>query len=159
MTSRSELQLDWKPLLVATIAGAVAITVLGPHHNDLQMAADADAFRSFLDEPGRHLGAALIDVVFAVSYGLLGMVLFRRVGGSTTLARLGTASVVAGAAFDEIENGFLIRNILGRDSLTDGWVDAMQVPGTLKWVATPGFLLLMGWLIVSKLRGHGPRPG
>lgn len=137
----------------------IAIGVVGPHHVDLQTAADADAFRSFSTDAGRHVAAALIDVVFAAAYGLLGAVLFRRVGGTSLVARLGTVSVLAGAAFDEIENAFLVRNLLARSSLTDGWVDAMQVPGTLKWVATPGFLLLMGWLVVARLRRHGPRPG
>jgi hypothetical protein len=149
----------WKPLLLATVAGAVAITVVGPNHTDLQLAGSADEFRALLDEPGRHLAAAAIDLVFAACYGLLGVVGLRIVGGSSLLARLGQAVIVAGAAFDEIENVFLLRNIEARDSLTDGWVDAMQVPGTLKWIATPGFLVLIGWLIVSKLRGHGPRPG
>ena len=138
---------------------AVGIMVVGPEHDELQLAVDAAAFRSHLEHPGRQLAAALLDVLFAASYGLLGIVGYRVVRFSERARAVGITLVAVGAGCDEIENGFLIRNIVARASVTDGWIDAMQVPGTLKWVATPGFLLLMGWLIVSKLRGHGPRPG
>ena len=150
-------------LLAATIVGAIAIGVLGPHHVDLQSAADADAFRSFArDDPGGHLAAAAVDIAFAVSYGLLGVVGLRRLGGEARWVRIGQALVVVGAGSDVIENVFLLRNISTRDSLTDGWVDAMQVPGTLKWVAAPGIVLLHVLAvraIVSKLRGHAHGAG
>ena len=146
------LRPHWKVLLAVTVVAGIAIMVTGPNHTDLQMADDADEFRALLGEPGRHLAAALVDVVFAVAYGLLGVVGFRAVGGASLAARLGATAIAAGAVFDEIENVFLVANILGRRTLTDGWVDAMQVPGTLKWVATPGFLLLFAFVIVRAVR-------
>jgi hypothetical protein len=137
----------------------VGIFVFGPKHADLQMAHDADAFRSYLEHPGRQLAAACIDVVFAASYGLIGVLGYQATRFRPAARLAGIALVAAAALFDEVENGFLIHNIVTRDSLTDGWVDAMQVPGTLKWIGSPALLVLMIWWIVSKLRGDADGAG
>jgi len=141
------------------VVSAIAIFVVGPNHDELQMAKDADAFRSYLEHPGRQLSAAFIDLVFAASYGLIGVFGYQATRFRPAARRAGIALVAAAALFDEVENGFLIHNIVARDTLTNGWVDAMQVPGTLKWIGSPALLVLMIWWIVSKLRGHADGAG
>jgi len=145
----------WQLLLLATVVTAVGILVIGPHHDELQMAADADAFRSYLQHPGRELAAALIDVGFAASYGLLGIVGYRMTPFRPSVRDLAIGVVAFAALCDEIENLFLVRNIAARASLTDGWVTAMQVPGTLKWVGAPALAVLMVWAILTRFRSHG----
>jgi hypothetical protein len=143
----------WKVLLAVTVVAAIALTVLEPGYITLQMSTDAPGFRQ-IDYPQRATLAALIDIVFAVGYGALGVAGLRAVAGRTTAATLGSIAIAVGALFDEIENVLLIRNIANRDDLTDGWVDAMHVPGALKWIATPGFLLLFGLLIAQRVRAR-----
>lgn len=135
-----------RTLLAVTTAAAIAITVIGPNHNDLQLAASADRFRAELDEPGRHLAAGAIDILFAVAYGTLGFVELGKRAAGRWFGRAAQVLVVVGATADVIENLFLLRNIAARATVSDGWIDAMQVPGTVKWVAAPGFLLLF-WLV------------
>ncbi|MEN3272827.1 MAG: hypothetical protein V7636_1588 [Actinomycetota bacterium] len=143
---------SWKLLLAAAIVTAAVLTVVGPDHAGLQMAADADAFRAKLTHPGRELAAALIDVGFAASYGLLGIVGYRMTTFRSSIKRFAIALVALGALCDEIENMFLVRNITERRTLSDGWVDAMKVPGTLKWIGSPALLVLMVWAIGRAVR-------
>ena len=131
----------------------MSISLLEPDYTKLQTAADADAFVALLDQPGRAIGAALADMVFALSYGVLGVIGLRVHGGETWYATAGGVAVATGAFFDEIENMFVIANIVARDTITDAWINAMQIPGTLKWIATPGFLLLFGLILVRAVQG------
>ena len=142
----------WKVLLAAAVVTAVVLTVVGPQHANLQMAANADAFRAKLAHPGRELASALLDFLFAASYGLLGIVGYRMTGFRPSIKRVAVVVIAIGALCDEIENVFLVRNIAKRRTLTDGWVDAMQVPGTLKWIASPVLLVLMIWAVGRAVR-------
>jgi len=143
---------DWKVLLVVVVVSAVVLTVVGPEHANLQMAADADAFRAHLAHPGRELASALLDFVFAASYGLLGIVGYRMTTFRPIAKRMGIALVAIAALCDEVENVFLVRNITERRTLTDAWVDAMKVPGTLKWIGSPALLVLMLWAVGRAVR-------
>lgn len=135
-----------------TVVGAVAISVISPDHNELQLAEDAVSFRAALSDRGRALAGAVIDVGFAATYGLLGLAAIRASRSRGALAGVSAGLIVAAALFDELENIVLIANIVRHDDLTDGWITAMQVPGTLKWLGAPGFLLLLGLLIARLLK-------
>ena len=145
----------WQWLLGVTILSAIAIVVLGPHHNDLQLAGSADAFRRLLvidgrDQSGRHIAAAVADVVFAAAYGRLGFAVVQALRDPPQrLANAGATLLGLGAIFDELENAVLIRNIVGRRTLTDGWVDAMQYPGTVKWIGGVGVVILTILVVVD----------
>lgn len=138
----------WKPLLAITVLAGIGIAVFGPNHMELQMADGADAFRDHLDGPTRHLVAALFDVVFAAGYGLLGVAVLRAIDARGLPGTVAAVTILAGALFDEIENVFLIANIARHEVLTDGWITAMQVPGTLKWIGSIGFVILFVLLIL-----------
>jgi hypothetical protein len=142
------MRANWKALLVLVIVSAIAIMVLEPDYSKLQGAKDADEFRSLLDHPGRAMLATIADMIFAVGYGLLGVVGFRAHAPGTLFATIGSFCIAAGATCDEIENVFVLTNIIRREQLTDAWINAMQVPGTFKWIGTVGFLMLFGLLIV-----------
>jgi hypothetical protein len=43
-------------------------------------------------------------------------------------------------------------NVIRRTDLTDGWVDLMRIPGTVKWIAAPAVVLLYTYLIRAALR-------
>ena len=137
----------WKLLLVVTVVAGAGIQAFEPDWNDLQMADDADAYRAILDSTGRATAAALCDVVFAAGYGLLGVAGVRSLGGRARVAIAAAGAIALGALADEVENLFMIRNINSEGTLTDGWVDAMQVFGTIKWIGALGFLYFFFLLI------------
>jgi hypothetical protein len=146
------LRANWVLLLTITIASAIAIMVLEPDYTKLQTAKDAADFQEVLDHPKRAAAAAVADIVFAAGYGLLGVVGFRAHGRGARIATVGAIAIAAGALFDMIENLFVIANVARHESLTDGWIDAMQVPGTLKWAGSAGVLLLFGLMIVRAVQ-------
>jgi hypothetical protein len=148
----------WKLLLAITIGAAVGIQLLEPDYNELQTAPDALAFLYALGGPGRALAASGCDMVFAAGYGTLGVIGMRVWSPARVVARIGTVLIVGSALFDEIENGFLVRNILSRERLTDGWIAAMRVPGTLKWMGSPVFLILLLVLARRELRRRSTMP-
>jgi len=139
------LRARWLAVIAITVGTAIGIQVSEPDYNKIQAAKDAAAFVHLLDEPGRAMLATGFDLLFAAAYGTLGVIGLRAHGVGTRLAAWGTAAVVIGAASDEVENVFVLTNIARRDTLTDGWVDAMQVPGTTKWIAAPGILVLFAF--------------
>ena len=148
----------WKLLVAITIGAALGIQVFEPDYNKLQTAPDALAFLHALGGSGRALAATTCDIVFAAGYGILGAIGMRVWSPARVVARIGTVLIVASALFDEIENGFLVRNILSRERLTDGWIAAMRVPGTLKWAGSPAFLILLLALARRELRRRSTVP-
>ncbi len=146
-------------VLAVTLASGAAIWISESDYIDLQNASGAADFVGHLDAPGRTLLAAGFDIVFSVAYAALGVVGFRTHGAGSRLAAWGAGFLVAGAVSDEIENGFVVANVVRRDTLTDGWVDAMQVPGTTKWMIVPGFLLLLWFIATRSRRDATPAPG
>ena len=142
----------WQILLAVVIVSAVGIQLFEPDYTKLQTAKDAADFRQILDSRSRAVSATISDIVFAAAYGTLGVLLMRSVAGRSLMGRLGAISIAAAAVFDELENLLLLRNIAGYRSLTDGQIDLMQVPGTLKWIGIPGFLLLFFLLIRRAIR-------
>lgn len=127
-------------LVVAWVALFVAIVVATVHYNDAQTAADAATFRVVVEAgpPWRFVVAAVLDLGFAVVYGLIGFAVgWRDRPGEPSAwrtARRGAGlAVVAGAAFDLAENALVIANVVGREALTDGRVDVMRALGLAKW--------------------------
>ena len=141
----------WKLLLAVTVIAGAGIQAFEPDWNDLQMADGADAYRALLDSTGRATAAALSDIVFAAGYGLLGVAGVRSLGGRSPVAVVAAVAIAVGALADEVENVFMIRNINSEATLTDGWIDAMQVFGTIKWIGALGFLYFFFLLIQSAL--------
>ena len=130
---------NWKWLLAITVVVFVSIGVLEPDYTKLQTAKDADAFRRILgDNRGGAVAANLCDFVFALGYGSLGVLAFRSVD-PTRRGMVGAAILAGGAIADEVENVFVFRNLVGSDTTTDGWIDAMRGVGTVKTT-----LLLLG---------------
>jgi hypothetical protein len=118
----------WKLIfLVGGVAG-LAIFAFLPDYNTLQMSSDAKDFTSTLgDDEGRALTANICDMIFALSYGVLGVVAFRKLAMPGAIALPIFASLA-----DEIENVLVFLNIKS-DALTDGRVDAMTAVGSFKW--------------------------
>jgi hypothetical protein len=146
------LRARWQVLLVVTLVALVAIRVLEPHYVDLQLADDADAFRAAITAPGRAMAAAVADMVFAIGYGLLGIIGFRAHGGGARWATVGVIAVAVGALADVVENAFVFANALRHNDLTDGSIDAMRAVGAVKWIASVAVLVLLVLLLVRLLR-------
>jgi hypothetical protein len=147
------LRTRWKLVLLVTVVALVGIQLCFWEYNKLQTAADADAFRRTLgDDTARAIGAALCDMVFAVGYGLLGLIALRAVNAKGVIAVVGGVLVLASSLFDECENVFLIRNIASHTSIGNSDIDGMQVFGTLKWVGEPVFAILLILLAVRAVR-------
>ncbi|WP_332642303.1 hypothetical protein [Aeromicrobium sp.] len=132
----------WKLIfLVGGVAG-LAIFAFMPDYNTLQMSSDARDFTSTLgDDEGRALIANVCDMVFALSYGVLGVVAFNKLA-SGGLALLGSLVAVGAALADEIENVLVFLNIKS-DSLTNGDVDLMGTFGLIKWVLIVASIVLL----------------
>lgn len=151
-----QLRARWAVVAVVTAVAAIGIMVAEPDYTNLQLADSAAEFARLLDHPGPAMLATAFDLLFAVAYGVLGIIGLRAHGRGTALARWATVAIVVGAASDFLENLLVMANIVQRDTLTDGWIDAMQVPGTTKWIATPGFLVLFGYIVRSALERRRP---
>ncbi len=133
----------WKLIfLVGGVAG-LAIFAFMPDYNTMQMSSDAKDFASTLgDDEGRALIATVCDMIFALSYGVLGVVAFNKLA-SGGVAVLGTLLAVGASLADEIENVLVFTNIKS-DSLTNGDVDLMGTFGAIKWaLISAGILLLI----------------
>ena len=151
-------------LAIVTLGLLALIVLLAPHYGDAQTAADADAFRSAFasDERLRYAAAAVVDVLFAVSYGLLAFVWSGYVPAQRRiLAGVATAGgfvVAAAALFDVAENVVVLANVLRYSSVDDGDVDLMRSIGDVKW--TLGYLgagLVLGAIAANRLWGPGIR--
>jgi len=160
MASVDKLRRRWPVVLGVMIVAAVGINLLDTSYNSLQTASDAAAFHHTLTSEARALGATGCDIVFAVSYGLLGLIALRALNVPTRLARPAAVLVVAASLFDELENLALVRNIVAQRTLTDGWITVMRAPGTLKWVGSPVFfalLIALAWRATHPPRTRQPR--
>jgi hypothetical protein len=147
---------QWKPLVIVIVAAVVAMAVAEPDYNKLQIANSADDFRAILgDHDSRALIAASCDLFLAAGYGLLGIVVFRKLA-TGKVALLGALLAVATAVLDEIENVLLIINISRADSVTDGAINAMTTVGVVKWSFAAAAVLM---LIVLAVRAWTSRQG
>ncbi len=140
----------WKLIfLVGGVAG-LAIFAFFPDYNTLQMSSDAKDFTATLGgDESRALTANVCDMIFALSYGLLGIVAFDRLA-SGAVAFGGTMLAVCASLADEIENVLVFINIKS-DSLTNADVDLMGTFGFIKWVLIGAALLM---LIVVAVRAR-----
>ena len=117
-------------------AGSVSLALLisftAPNYLSVQSAKDVAAFRRAVDEDGRMRVAAagLMDVGFAASYSFFALSFYER---SRRLSRMGTYSVLVGAANDLVENILLLKGVVRPRSLSERSVTAMRVCGTAKW--------------------------
>jgi hypothetical protein len=140
----------WKLIfLVGGVAG-LAIFAFFPDYNTLQMSSDAKDFASTLgDDEGRATAANISDMIFALSYGVLGVFAFDKLA-SGGVAVLGTLLAIGAALADEIENVLVFINIKS-DSLTNGDVDLMTTVGAIKWTLAGAAILM---LIVVAVRAR-----
>ena len=153
------LRPHWKLLLVGTVVAAVGIQLFEPDYNKLQTAHDAAGFIAVLESPGRAIGAACCDILFAVGYGLLGLIGLRAVGAKGRAAQVGAVLIAGSALCDILENLFVIRNAAAHETLTDAWIVAMRVPGTLKWMGSPVLfvvLVLLARQAITRRRTPSP---
>ena len=143
----------WKLIfLVGGVAG-LAIFAFYPDYNTLQMSSDAKDFTSTLgDDESRALTANICDMIFALSYGVLGVVAFRKLAMPGAIALPIFASLA-----DEVENVLVFLNIKS-DALTDGRVDAMTTVGSFKWVfiAATFIALLIALVRARKATSNAP---
>ncbi len=147
------LRTQWKLILLVTAVAGVAIFAFYPDYNTLQMSQDAKDFTSTLgDDEGRATAANISDLVFALSYGVLGVVAFNKLA-TGKVALIGSLLAIGAALADEIENVMVLRNITS-DSLTDGDVDAMTTVGLVKWAL---IIVAIALLIIVALRSRTAR--
>lgn len=147
------LQARWKLVLLVTAVAGVCIFAFFPDYNTLQMSSDANDFTSTLgDDEGRATAANLSDLVFALSYGVLGVIAFNKLE-TGKIALVGSLLTISAALADEIENVLVLLNI-NSDALTNGDVDAMTTVGLVKWVLVIAAIIL---LIVVAIRGRATR--
>jgi len=119
---------QWRLIFVVGAVAGLAIFVLEPDYNTLQMSSDAKDFTSTLgDNEGRALAANICDMVFALCYGVLGVVAFKKL-----LPAVIALPIFASLA-DEVENVLVFLNIKS-GALTDDRVDTMTTVGEVKWV-------------------------
>ena len=137
------LRARWTIVLAVTVVAAIGINLFDSAYNSLQTATDAAGFHRALGSHTRALAATGCDIVFAAGYGVLGLVALRVLDPPRRMALLAGSVVVASSLFDELENLILMRNITSATTLTNGRITLMRVPGTLKWVGSPIFLLLL----------------
>ena len=138
---------QWKLIFFIGAVAGLAIFVFEPDYNTLQMSSDAKDFNSVLgDNDTRALIANVCDMIFALSYGVLGVVAFNKLASGRT-ALIGSLIAAGGALADEIENVMVFLNIRST-SLTDGRADAMTTVGAIKWALIVVALLSLAVLVV-----------
>jgi lysophospholipase L1-like esterase len=147
------LRSRWRFLLATSALTLLLIVVVGPHYGDVQTAGDADAFRALLaDGHGRYVAAAIVDLVFALAYGLAALAF----SAPLWLSRAGGVLVALGALTDELENITLLRNISRRASVEDGAIETMRRFGTIKYgLILVGLTLLFAGLLWTRRQALG----
>ncbi len=147
------LKTQWRLVLLVTAVAGVAIFAFYPDYNTLQMSKDAKDFTSTLgDDEGRALAANISDLVFALSYGVLGVIAFNRLA-TGRVALVGSLLAIGAALADEIENVLVLVNIRS-DALTDGDVGAMTSVGLVKWVLIIAAIALLIFVAVRARTAH-----
>ncbi|CAN5468850.1 hypothetical protein BH10ACT3_BH10ACT3_23390 [soil metagenome] len=129
----------------------VAIFVVAPRYNDAQRAGGVAEFGSVVEAgtPWRFAAAGVLDIGFAVAYGLLGFAIGwreqrAREGLAWLRVRQTAGTIVAvGALCDIAENLVVLANIARRDTLTAEWIDVMRILGDLKWLLGIGGALVL----------------
>ena len=118
----------------------------------------AAEFRDALpeDERGRYQAATVADFVFAAAYAATALALS---SPRRRLSVIGAWLIVAGAAADMVENGFVLAGVIDEQGVTDGAVDTMRLFGTLKWAGVVTGLVLMAVAMVQERRGRGQTNG
>lgn len=124
---------SWRPVLALTVVAGVAILVLEPGYLDLQAATTPDEFLGVMgDGQSRVMAAAVADIVFALSYGLLGLIAFQHVAVGV-LRGLGMGVTIAAATADVVENVFVFVAAQQQRDLGAGTIDAMGSAGSVKF--------------------------
>lgn len=137
-------------IVAATIALLVAIVVTAPHYNDAQTAASATAFRRAVaaDGSARLAIAAMLDVGFSLSYGMLALAF---AAGRNRVARLGAGIVGVGAGADVAENLLVLLGALRPADLSDGTVTVLRSFGACKWAGVVvGTVLLVAGRVADR---------
>jgi hypothetical protein len=128
------------PLAGGALGLAIVIFVLAPRYNDAQRAGDVAAFRSVVEAgtPWRFAVAAVVDIAFAATYGLLGLTLGWRDRPAEgrrgrRVRRVGGTAIALGAAADVVEDILVLTNTLGRATVSEAAIDVMRTFGHAKW--------------------------
>jgi hypothetical protein len=146
------LRNNWKWILGFTIVGFLSIAAAFRGYPGLQMASSAADFRDTLDgHTARATGAVIGDMAFTLGYTLLALAVCEILGRSR-LAIAATVAVVFGGIMDVVENALVQRNVSSYRTIDNGDIDAMQVPGTLKWAVIIGGLVLIALVIRRAVR-------
>lgn len=135
----------WKVIFVIGGVAGLSIFLFMPGYNTLQMSSDAKDFADTLgDDERRAIIANVCDMVFALSYGVLGVVAFKKLLPSAV------ALPVLASLADEVENVLVLLNIRS-GSLTDGRVDLMTTVGAAKW-ALVGISIVLLIVLATRAR-------
>ena len=138
-----QLRRRWPFVLATALVALTAMQFLEPHYNQLQTASDAAGFRDAVSAPWRAVATTVVDDVFAIGYGLLGLIGLHEAFGPSAARRSAAVAIVASTTFDIIENAILAGNLARRHTITDAWITVMRVPGTLKWIGSPILLVVL----------------
>lgn len=144
----------WVPLVALAVCGA-AIYVVAPHYVDAQTAADTDAFRLAVGDPGpgRTSAAAILDMAFVVAYVVLAVALTRR----HVATRVGAGLVALGAVADVVENSLVLVGVGQGDDVAESTVDAIGSFGAVKWagVIVGALVMLVGLVLQPRAQPSG----
>ena len=88
----------WKLIFLVGAVAGLAIFVSEPDYNTLQMSSDAQDFNRVLgDNDTRALIANVCDMIFALSYGVLGVVAFNKLASGMVALNIGESSQTSSA--------------------------------------------------------------
>ena len=140
--------------IALSLALLLALLIAGPNYGEAQV---TDTARQFQDTIGanartRHAVVGAFDVLFAIAYALAAIAIVWPNAGTADpwrLRRLATALLVGGAAFDELENVALLRNLADFEELRDSSVDFMHGAGKIKLALIFAGFIVFGLALIA----------
>lgn len=134
---------SWKPILALVVVAGVAIVLLEPNYLDLQAASTTDEFLGILgDGQRRAMAAAVVDVAFALGYGLLGVIAFQHVAVGV-LRGIGIGLTLGAVVADELENALVLLAAQQRSAVSSSTIDSMGTAGSVKWGLVSAAIVLL----------------
>ncbi|MGA8851838.1 MAG: hypothetical protein WB508_08970 [Aeromicrobium sp.] len=142
----------WRPVIALAVVSGAAIWLLEPNYLDLQTSATPDEFLGVLGGGQRRaMAAAIADMVFALSYALLGVMAFGQVAYGVARG-IGTGLIISAAAADEVENVMVLMAARDGSSVSVSTIDVMGTAGSVKWgLLTASVVLLMALALQHRL--------
>lgn len=147
---------SWKPILALVVVAGVTIWLLEPHYLDLQSASTPDEFLGVLgDGRRRAMAAAVVDVAFALGYGLLGVIAFQHVAFGVTRG-IGIGLTIGAVVADELENVLVLVGAQQGSSVSVSVVDHIGTAGSIKWgLLTAAVVLLLALSMQTRFARRG----